>query len=214
MCNWQLHTVNQLDPSPFEKSHHGLFFFFSLKNFTCRKEWSYFLSLNKKFRTVTSCPSHSSPRFRLRTRGTCNFLIPFLVSHRLILLRKSTAFHSLWCAIWIWGSMFASMRERDTDFSTTEGNVLGRHALGVKWGHPELTQGQCHCASEAPGLFPTTRVTWPDPQSHFQFSLGGTRHQHLWKMLPRTLMGSEVWEPWVNQRPRWPSECVPTPRPT
>ena len=47
MYNWQLHTVNQLGPSPFEKSHHGLFF--SLKNFTCRKEWSYFLSLNKKF---------------------------------------------------------------------------------------------------------------------------------------------------------------------
>lgn len=156
MYNWQLPTVNQLGPSPSEKSHHGLFFF-SLKNFTCRKEWSYFLSLNKKSQTVTSCQSHSGPQLRLRTRGTCNFPIPFLVSHRLILLRKSTTFHTFWSVVWLRGSLFASTRDRDTDFSTTKGDVSGRHALGVKWGHLRSLKVNVTVHQRLLGVFPPHR---------------------------------------------------------
>lgn len=149
-----------------------------------------------------SCPSHSSPRFRLRTRGTCNFPIPFLVSHRLILLRKrSYISHAQVCCMAMGlpagqyqGELQISAQPKGT-FRADVLWVWNGPGCSVKCGHPALTQGQCHCASESPGSFPTTWMTGLTPRSHFQFSLGGTRHQRLWKTLPRILMGSEVWEP-------------------
>lgn len=150
-----------------------------------------------------SCPSYSSPRFQLRTRGTCNFPIPFLVSHRSILLRKrSYISHAQLCHMAM-GLPVGQYQGKSCRFQRN----LREHseqtcsecdmALAALWNAGTLHSLKVNVTVHQSllGVFPPHGWSGLTPRSHFQFSLGGTRHQCLWKMLPRILMGSEIWEP-------------------